>query len=103
MQVGKRRAQQPHLGGGVSKINIARAVGRVRACQHQLPRQFEGVLVRPFKHERSGIGEDGGVEAGRNLGSNLDAGFARQAINHFRRGHGLRIDPVHLGKGRPLR
>ena len=56
------------------------------------------MFVRSLEHERPGIGEDGGVKTGRDLGRNLHSGLARQAIDHFRRGHGLGINPVHLGE-----
>ena len=32
-------------------------------------------------------------------GEKFDARLAGQAENHFRRGHGVRIDPVHVGEG----
>ena len=31
----------------------------------------------------------------------MHSGLARQTINHFRRGHGFRINPVHMGKRAP--
>ena len=41
VQVGKGRAQQPHLGGGMSEVNIAGAMRRIRSGQHQFARQLE--------------------------------------------------------------
>jgi len=48
MQVGKRGAEQTHLGGGMSEIDRARAMRRVGSGQHKIARYGEGMLVGAF-------------------------------------------------------
>src|SRR5580700_3461073 len=83
----------------MSEINIAGAMRGICAREHQLTCQRKCVFVGTFKHERTGIGEYGGVQASRNLRRNLYSSFSRQAVNHLRSGNRFRIDPVHIGKG----
>ncbi len=85
----------------VREINSARAVRRIRSRQHQFARQSERILVRALKHERPSVGHQRCVKAGRNLGREFHARFPRQPENHFRRGHGMGIDPVHMRKRTP--
>ncbi len=66
--------------------------------ENEFPCQFKGVFVCPLEHERAGISQDGSVKTGRNLGRNLHSSRARQAIDHFRRGYRLGINPVDLGE-----
>ena len=96
VQVRESRAQQPHFRGGVSEVNVAGAVCRIRARQYQITRQLEGVFVRSFKHERTRIGQNGGIETGRDLGRNFHTGFSCQTVHHLRRGDRLGINPVDV-------
>src|SRR5258708_28216276 len=54
------------------------------------------MLVRSLKHERSRVGHQSGVKAGRDLWRERRSRFARQAKHHFSSSHSLRIDPVHI-------
>src|SRR5580704_5931218 len=98
VKVGKRRAQQSHLGSGMSEIHTAGTMRRIGAGQYQFPRQSKSMLVGAFKHERTSVREHSGVEAGCNLGRNFHAGFARQTIHHLRSRHCFRINPVDVRK-----
>jgi hypothetical protein len=55
----------------------------------------------PLKHERSRVGHQRRIKASRNLGRKFHPSFPRQPKNHFRRRHGMRIDPVHVGERPP--
>src|SRR6266853_6796281 len=78
------------------EINAARAMGGIRAGENQFARKGECVLVRSLKHERSCVGHQRSVEAGRNLRREWRSRFTSQAKNHFSSSHSLGIDPVHI-------
>ena len=98
MQVGERRAQQPHLGRGMSEIDMARAKRGVGPGQHQFARHRESVLVGAFEHEGARVGHERGVKAGGNVAIDGDASQAGQPVNQFGGGHHRGIDPVDVGK-----
>src|SRR5580692_2380773 len=101
VEVAQSFAEQPHFGDRVGKINAARTVRRIGARQNQLACQSKRILVRSLKHERPSIRHQRGVKAGSNLRRKMRSRFASQAEHHFRRCHGMRIDPVHVGKRPP--
>jgi len=98
MQVGERGAEQPHLGGGMPKINMARAMRGVRSGEHEFARHGKGVLVGAFEHERARVSHERGVEAGGNVAIDGDARKAGKTENKLGGGHHGGIDPVDVGK-----
>src|ERR1700693_2036297 len=56
------------------------------------------MLVGPLKHERSRVRHKRGVKTRRNLRRERRSRLARQAEHHLTCGHGMRIDPVHMGE-----
>src|SRR5437763_8395556 len=83
----------------MSEINMTSAACRISSREYQFPRQFERMLASAFEHERSGVSQYRRVKAGRDLRGNLDSCFSRHPIDHFGRGHRLRINPIHMRKG----
>src|SRR5581483_8701309 len=96
LQGRKRCAEQTYLRCGMTKVNIARTARRVGSREYQFPRQFKSGFGGPFKHERAGIREYPGVEAGRDFRRDLHPSLARQSINHFCRSDSLWVDPINV-------
>ena len=83
------------------EVNTARALRRISAGKYKFPRQRESVLASALKHERTCIREHRGVEASGDHWGNCDSCFPSQAVDHFRSGNRLRVNPIDVSKLSP--
>src|SRR6185437_3152 len=98
LQHRKRSAQQAELCGGISEIEVAGTINRVRASHYQFACQLKGMSVGAFERKGPGIGKHGGVKAGCNLRSHFASSRATQPIDEFSRRHRGWVNPVDVGK-----
>src|SRR5208283_5265666 len=70
----------------------------VCAAMHKVPRQHECPLRSAMKAERTGIGENCGVQASRHLRRYIHPGLTSEGENHLCGRAGAGIDPVYVRK-----
>src|SRR5215475_11621292 len=98
LQGRKHRAGQQDLGVRVVVEDRLREFGRLRAVADQFAGDFEGAFGGVGEMERSGVGQQRGVNATGDFGRDLRADGFGAVVDHLAHGGGDRVNPVEIAE-----
>ncbi len=95
------QGQPQQLGGGerLALVQLAIDVRRVGSRAHEVGADAQGAGGRIGIAEAAGVGEDGGVQAHRDIGVGRHSHRDQQAVHHLAGGGGPGIHPLQVAEG----